>query len=246
MLLWHFLTRLGEAQILLPAALLATLMLVKRPEGRPLAAWWMALLVAAALLATASKVAFVGWGIGWPELDFTGVSGHAMFAAAVYPPLLGTLASHAQRSGRCLAIVAGSILAILVGVPRVEVGAHSVSEVLAGLLLGGAASAIALTRARLPNGLMGPVIPAALAVWLSLMALHAPPSRTHATVTRLALMLSGHKARYTRNDMRRSLRQRQNMQCKPPTCPGVGSTLQSEVPAVCLRRGASCRCDNRG
>jgi hypothetical protein len=38
---WHLLTRLREAQILLPAALLAALALLRRPDARPLAAWWM-------------------------------------------------------------------------------------------------------------------------------------------------------------------------------------------------------------
>ena len=43
---------------------------------------------------TASKVAFIGWGLGLSALDFTGISGHAMIASAVYPLLLGTLAAN--------------------------------------------------------------------------------------------------------------------------------------------------------
>ena len=83
LLYWRSLTRLGEAQVLLPAALLTALAVLRRPQARPLAAWWLLLLSAAALLTTATKVAFFGWGVGWPELNFTGVSGHTMFAAAV-------------------------------------------------------------------------------------------------------------------------------------------------------------------
>src|SRR5882757_5482635 len=166
---WHLLTRLGEAQIQLPAALLAALVMLRHPDARPLAVWWMALLGVAALVTTASKVAFIGWGIGWPELNFTGISGHAMFASAVYPLLLGTLASNAPSWGRHLAIVAGYALAILIAGSRVVVGAHSVSEVLAGLLVGGTVSVAALAWARLPRALIGPVIPAAVALWLTLM-----------------------------------------------------------------------------
>jgi hypothetical protein len=88
--LWHVITRLGEAQILLPVALLATLPLWRRPGARPLAIRWVALLSLAVLVTTASRVAFIGWGIGWAELDFTGISCHAMFATAVYPLLLAT------------------------------------------------------------------------------------------------------------------------------------------------------------
>lgn len=216
---WQVVTRLGEAEILLPASLLAALALLRRAESRPLAAWWVALLGAAVVLTTASKIAFIGWGIGWPALDFTGISGHAMFAAAVYPLLLKMLASGRSTRARWLALGAGVALALLVGVSRVIVGAHSVSEVVAGLLVGGAASAGALMLVRLPPTRLGPALPATMAVWLALMVLHAPASRTHSTVTRLALKLAGHATPYTRNDLFNGLRsQRQELPCAGPHC----------------------------
>ncbi len=216
--LWHLITRLGEAQILLPAAMLAAGALVRRPDGRPMAVGWMALLGAAVLLTTASKVAFIGWGVGSAEFNYTGISGHAMFAAAVYPLLLGTLASRAPRGGRVGAMVAGAGLALLVGVSRIAVGAHSASEVLAGLLVGGMVSAIALTFVRMPRALLSPLIPAVLVCWIALMPLHAPASRTHSMVTRLSLVLSGRSAPYTRHDMLRALRQRQPASCESSAC----------------------------
>ena len=201
---WHVVTRLGEAQTVLPAALLAALLLLRRTESRPVAVWWMALLSAAVLLTTASKVAFIGWGLGWPALDFTGISGHAMFASAVYPLLLGTLLGpYVPPSGQRLALAAGCVLALLVGVSRVMVGAHSVSEVVAGLLVGGGASALVLGLVRLPRVLIGPVVPALVAVLVVLMPAHAPASTTHAAVTRLSLLLSGNKLPFTRRDMLR-------------------------------------------
>lgn len=215
---WHLLTRLGEAQILLPAALLAALCLLRRPEGRPLVAWWLALLGVATLLTTASKVAFIGWGVGWPALNFTGISGHAMFAAAIYPLLLGTLNSRAGPVGRRLAVVAGGVLALLVGASRIVIGAHSGSEVLSGLVLGGTASAAALALTRLPRDLISPLIPAAVALWLALTPAHAPPSQTHSMVTWLSLKLSGHATPYTRADMLREWKHRQNSPCEPPAC----------------------------
>jgi len=138
---WELITRFGEVQILLPAALLAALALLRRPQTRSIALLWISSLSTALLLTTASKVAFIGWGIGWPELNFTGISGHAMVATAVYPLLLGALASRAPLPGRRAAVGAGYAIALLVGVSRVALGAHSTSEVLAGLLVGGAASA---------------------------------------------------------------------------------------------------------
>jgi membrane-associated phospholipid phosphatase len=201
---WHLLTRLGEAQILLPAALLAALSLLPRTRARPMAATWMALLGLAVFVTAASKVAFIGWGLGWRELDFTGISGHAMFAAAVYPFLLATLAGAQALPWRRLAFLAGWALALLIGVSRVMVHAHSASEVAAGLLLGGAVSAAASVLERLPRHRVGALLPATVALWLAWMPLHAPASTTHPLLTRLALQLSGHSRPYTRSDMLRA------------------------------------------
>ena len=205
-LFWHLLTRLGEMQILLPAALLAMLALLRRPDSRPLAGWWGVFLMTAALITTASKVAFMGWGLGSAELDFTGISGHAMFAAAVYPLLLGALASHISTIGQRLAVGAGFVLALLVGISRLEVSAHSNSEVMAGLLLGGAASAGAIALAPLPRAVIGPVLPVLIALWIGVMPLHAPPSQSHGLVTKLALRLSGHQKPHTRASLLRTPR----------------------------------------
>ena len=45
-------------------------------------------------------------------------------------------------------------------------------------------------------------------LWLALMPVHAPASQTHSAVTRLSLVLSGHKMAYTRSDMLRKLHRR--------------------------------------
>jgi membrane-associated phospholipid phosphatase len=203
---WQLITRFGEVQILLPAALLAALALLRRPDTRSIAVLWIASLSVALLLTTASKVAFIGWGIGWPELNFTGISGHAMVAAAVYPLLLGALASHVPRLDRRVAVGAAYAIALLVGISRVVLEEHSASEVLAGLLVGGAASATTLDLVRLQRAVISPAIPAVVAVWLALMPSVGPPSETHSVVTRLSLMLSGHKTPYTRSDMMREHR----------------------------------------
>ena len=203
---WHLITRLGEAQTVLPAALLAGFELHRQTHTRVLALWWMALLATAITLTTASKLAFIGWGIGWPALDFTGISGHAMFASAVYPLLFGTvLAPRLPPAGRHVALFAGCVLALLVGMSRVVIGVHSVSEVLAGLLVGGAVSALVLGIARLPRVLIGPVVPAVVVLFVALMPAHAPASLAHPAVTRLALILSGSKAPFTRAGMLRKL-----------------------------------------
>ncbi len=45
-----------------------------------MAAGWLVLLGAAIGVVTVTKLAFLGWGVGVRELDFTGVSGHAMLS----------------------------------------------------------------------------------------------------------------------------------------------------------------------
>lgn len=197
-LFWHLITRLGEVQILVPAALLAMFVLARQPMTRAVAGRWLLALLLATTLTTASKVAFIGWCLGSTWLNFTGISGHAMYAAAIYPLLLGTLAARLARLGQVAALLAGGVLALLVGWSRLEVGAHSVSEVLAGLALGYAVGAWSLGRASLPRMLSGRALSIAALLWVLIAPLHLPSVPTHALVTRLALSLSGHALPCTR------------------------------------------------
>jgi len=200
---WLVVTRLGEAQILVPAAVFVTAMAWRRRHGSRSTLLWLGLIGLAALLTTATKLAFIGWGLGWAALDFTGISGHALFAAAVLPVLLPSCLGAGRPRGRIAAAGAGAGLALLVGVSRLVLHAHSPSEVAAGLLLGGAVSATVLLRRRLPPLTARWAMPAALASWLLLMSVHAPPSMTHSMVQRLALQLSGRTLPYTRADLHR-------------------------------------------
>ena len=197
---WHQLTRLGEAQLLLPALLLTAVWLLRSPGGGRLAGVWLATTGAAALLTTATKVAFIGYGVGFAPLDFTGISGHAMFAAAVLPPLVllagsaglaaGVRGAGGLRGAGVLRgsdgadgsggaggrayhrslMLAGYALAGAVAVSRVRVGAHSWSEVAAGAALGALCSGAALVSCRLPALRPTRWVSLALALALALVA----------------------------------------------------------------------------
>lgn len=202
-LFWLGFTRLGEAQILLPAALAVYGWTIWRaPASRACASRWLLVVAAAAVLTTLTKVAFIGYGAGNAALDFTGLSGHAMFSAAILPVLMRLLVVD-QSPSRVRAMVAlGYGLAVMVAISRVKVDAHSVSEVVGGALCGGLASALALlTWRRLP------VLRVPARLWLGLpaaivLAMHqAPPSQTHDWVTRLSLHLSGRAEPCTREDL---------------------------------------------
>lgn len=204
--IWHLITRLGEAQIVLPAAALTMSALLIRSSTRRLALSWLMLITAAALITTASKVAFIGWGIGWAAVDFTGVSGHAMFAAAVYPMLMLAMVADKSPSGRSFSFALGCALALAVGLSRIAVGAHSWSEVFAGLLVGGVVSAAALVIAKSATLSMRPLVSAALFAWLAAAPFQLHALQTHALVTRMAVAMSGNAAPFRRSELARRLR----------------------------------------
>lgn len=200
---WHWLTRFGESGIVIPMALSTALWWWwATPSRRPLFAWLL-LLGSAAFLTLVTKVAFMGWGLGIASLDFTGLSGHAMLAAAIYPVLLRTLANPAALPPRW-AIAAGYTVAAVIALSRVVIGAHSGSEVVLGFALGAAASATALAlETRHPPPIPQHWLWLGLAGWLALMPVTAAPSGTHGMVQRLARTLSDREQLYTRADLHR-------------------------------------------
>ena len=213
-LFWFAVTRLGEAQILLPAFCAGALWLAyARPAGargrlaqgqahahdhpaRRSALRWVAAIVATTAVTTVSKVAFLGFGVGSAALDFTGFSGHSMYATSILPVLAAIV------GGRRGAIV-GVLLALLITYSRVDLGAHSWSEALAGLALGGAAAGWTLSDYLAhPGAVRAPWwLPVLLAAWLTLLPMRAPPSRTHGLVVAISLKLSGRTRPYTRFEL---------------------------------------------
>src|ERR1700753_2650801 len=84
MLAWMFLTRWGNSLLLIPTASWIGLSLWIGGE-RPVAWRWLLSFGAAASLVLATKIAFLGWGVGIRSIDFTGISGHSLCASAVLP-----------------------------------------------------------------------------------------------------------------------------------------------------------------
>lgn len=105
MLPWTTLLHLGDLGVTMPAAAAVAAALAAR--GAWLLAWrWCWLFGLGMLVVGASKIAYMSWGSGLPQLDFKAISGHAAGATAVFPPLfyLGMLhwqeARYRHRSGR--------------------------------------------------------------------------------------------------------------------------------------------------
>jgi membrane-associated phospholipid phosphatase len=195
---WHAVARLGEAQILLPALVAVSAWLAWRSAAARTAAWWLGLTALAAFVTTATKVAFIGWGMGYAPLDFTGISGHAMFAAAVLPLLAHAALAAAGPGWRRPVLGFAYALAALIAASRLATGVHSVSEVVLGYALGATASVLALGLGASPRTRAPRLLVTGLLVWMVATPAGAPPSRTHGWVTALALSLSGRPQPYTR------------------------------------------------
>lgn len=197
---WSFTSRLGEMQLMLPIAFALIAWLFWAGEGRR-AGLWLAMVALAVGITTASKIAFIGWGIGSARLNFTGFSGHAMHAAAVMPLLAGSVAAGSSRWVRLGAVTLALALAMLVAISRIKLGAHSPSEAFLGYLLGGLASSIALGLGHPPHAHPQRWLLAAVFAALLLNSSVLPTLPTHDVVTRVALQLSGRDKPYTRNMM---------------------------------------------
>jgi len=105
------------------------------------AARWLLSLGAGVALVLAGKLAFGFYGWSLPGLEFYVISGHAMLTAAVYP--VGLSVAGAMVSPRLArwGLVAGLALALVVSVVLVLGLYHTVTETLAGAVVGLAVTA---------------------------------------------------------------------------------------------------------
>ncbi|EPS9201468.1 phosphatase PAP2 family protein [Klebsiella pneumoniae] len=145
---WQWVSFFGDSTVLLPSAAAVFMVLFLRRPSRQIAWQWGLLFGITGAIVSASKLAFMGWGIGIRELDFTGFSGHTALSSAFWPIFLWLLCARGSVALRRTAMVMGYLLAGLVGYSRLAIHAHSPSEVIAGLLLGACGSALFLLMQR--------------------------------------------------------------------------------------------------
>lgn len=220
--LWYSITNLGGAGLTLPLALAIALWLAAGYTWR-MAASWLLLLGAAIGLVTVTKIAFLGWGVGIREIDFTGVSGHAMLSTAVYPVAFFLMLQNARHGLRLAGVAAGLAMGVAVGLSRVVLDAHSPSEAITGCFVG-ALTALVFVRywwgAR-SGRLSAAVVTLSLAVLT--FALHDVRVPTQRWVTHVALTVSGHERPYVR------ARWKTNRAPRAPASP-VSQTRDALVP----------------
>ncbi|HSY28063.1 MAG TPA: phosphatase PAP2 family protein [Burkholderiaceae bacterium] len=197
MIFWIVITRVGDSMILVPIALAIAVWLAAGRTWK-MAFSWCVLFGLAMLAVIATKLAFIGWGIGSASLDFTGFSGHATRAAAVFPVLFYLLLQSPSCPKNALATLSGMAVASIITISRVVVHAHSISEALSGWLLGTLVSLMFLWGARSSTILLP-------RRWLLLPSLiflfSAPflkPAPAQQLITSAALFLSGHTQAFDR------------------------------------------------
>ena len=79
---WQLISFFGDSTVLLPSAAALFIVLMLRKTSRLLAWQWSLLFGITGAIVCASKLAFMGWGLGIRELDYTGFSGHSALSAA--------------------------------------------------------------------------------------------------------------------------------------------------------------------
>lgn len=133
---WYWFTFFGDSMLLLPYAGLIVVVLLLKADTRQACWQWLLLFFLAGGLVCFSKLAFMGWGVGSRTYNFTGFSGHSVLSSSIWPVMLWMLFNHARPAARAVAVVGGYLLALAIGVSRLIIQAHSVSEVISGLGLG--------------------------------------------------------------------------------------------------------------
>jgi hypothetical protein len=195
MMSWTLIIDIGHTAVMLPmaGAIAAWLM-----AGR---AWKMALcwciMFAAGLSVVAlSKIAFLGWEVGIPSLDFKALSGHALRATAVIPVLFFVVLQGTSISWRTGGVVFGIGVSVGLGVLLVHFKFHTASEVIASFVLG---TFVSLGYMRIATTLPAPrfnrwTVPLSMIVFIVFFSVK-PSSINHRLVD-VALYLSGRDRPY--------------------------------------------------
>jgi len=172
-----------------------------------LALYWSVMFTAGVMLVALSKIAFLGWQAGLPSLAFKALSGHVLCASAVIPVLCIVVLQGRSIALQWAGVAVGALLSVGIGVLIVRFHFHSVSEVVASFILGGAISGgfmwIAYTMPAPRTGRWA--LPFSALVFACIFALK--PSVINHRLVDVALHLSGRDAPF---DWRR------NATCEAP------------------------------
>ncbi|WP_256079363.1 phosphatase PAP2 family protein [Massilia sp. YIM B04103] len=187
---WQFLSILGSLNVTGPLGVAIAVWLLAGKSWRLTLNWCLLFGVGMALV-VGTKVAYLGWGLGVPEVQFAGISGHAMRACAVFPVAAYLASRHRSLEFRYWVTGSGVLLSLLVSISRVPVLAHSWSEVITGAGLGLAVAGAFIWSARTERHVVMGRVLAVLCLPVLVLAPRAEPAPTEQWMRDLALYLSG-------------------------------------------------------
>jgi len=144
--MWNAISDIGDAALTVPVAVTCAVWLAL--SDRALAARWILLLATGMMLVGITKILYAGCGIEIASMGLRVISGHTTLSTAIWTVTLVLLCRGAGRSVYAGA-AAGLLIGILTAAARIFDHAHSISEVIAGWLLGATVAVLfmrALTR----------------------------------------------------------------------------------------------------
>ncbi|THD43547.1 MAG: phosphatase PAP2 family protein [Bradyrhizobium sp.] len=148
---------LGDIAFILPAAVALTIALILLGARREAGAFVSAL-VACAVLMTAEKLAFAVCGRAAVIPGIDSPSGHAALGSAFYGCCAALLAAGRPPVQRMALYALAVLLALAVAYGRVAAQAHTVAEVIVGLLTGAVATALFVVLRGPPRRLTAPPV----------------------------------------------------------------------------------------
>lgn len=199
---WRTLTYFGDSMLLIPTAVIIALVLPWKSSSQRTVWYWLLAFGLAGLLVSLSKIMFLGFGIGSARFNFTGFSGHSAMSSTLWPVMMWLISGRWSTFWRAVTIAIGYAIPLMVGFSRLVIHAHSVSEVLAGLLLGFTLSSAFLISQRrtVLKGFSALQVGVAFLVPLLLMG-HGRVATTQQFLERLSVKLAGLEKPFKRADL---------------------------------------------
>ena len=137
--MWTVLNNVGDAAMTLPIAAICAIWL---GLSRRTMAWrWLRLLAVGMVLVGATKILYAGCGIEISAIGFRMISGHTMLSTTIWTVVIALLC-RCFGGGMRAGTIAGLAIGALTAVARVSDHAHTISEVVAGWLLGAAVAGL--------------------------------------------------------------------------------------------------------
>ena len=189
----ELLSGLGDIAVVGPASIALFVALIWLGARRAAAAFAVAILAAIAL-ALAAKLVFAVCGLGASRFAIESPSGHAALGSAFWGAVAANVAGGRRRRERVAIYGAAVCVAVAIAYGRVALGAHTVAEVVCGLAIGVAATALFVALRGPPQRLsLTPQLAARIAPIAGLLALDlaifANRWTTEAFIARLAATL---------------------------------------------------------